>query len=154
MSRVFPLRRGRRLLAQVLLLPILYALSLPDPLLYTNVIFLIAFVTVPINGTVAAILIWSSRQAPEIETLRERADDAVTLFLMSLATAGSALVSILLRLGFELPGRPTLAILSWLAILIVVPALGWLGTWRDRWLPAVRAHLAERKAAAEAGQDG
>lgn len=130
--------RGRRLLAQVLLLPVIYLLSLPDPALFTNVIFVIAMVTVPINATVAAILVWSSRQAPEMEVLREHADDSVTLFLMSLATAGTALVAVLVRLGFAIEGRPTLAILSWLAILIAVPAIAWLGTWRRIWLPQIR----------------
>lgn len=130
--------RGRRLLAQLILLPVIYALSLPDPTLFTSTIYAIAFVTVPINGTVAAILVWTSRQAPEIETLREHADDAVTLMLMSVATSAAALVSILLRFGVEVPGRPALSLLSWLAILIVVPAIAWLATWRRLWLPQIR----------------
>lgn len=136
--------RGRRFFAQVALLLGLYLLSLPDPLLFTNVIIVIAFVAIPINAAVAGVLIWSSRQAPEIETLRERADDAVTLLLMSFATGGTAVFSILQRIGFTFPGRPVLALLSWLVILIAIPAISWLGTWRSLWLPEIRRRLSPR----------
>ena len=130
--------RGRRFLVQLGLLPILYLLSLPDPILFTTAIALVLLVSPTITGTVASLLIWSSRQAPSIETLRERADDAATSFLQSLAAAFVGGLVILTRLGFTFPGRPSLALLAWLLLLISVPAIGWLGTWRNVWLPKLR----------------
>lgn len=140
--------RARRLVAQVALLPVLYAVSLPNPDLFAAVISVLVLATLPVNGTVAGILIWTSRQAPHVDTLRERADDAVSLFLMSLAASATALVAAALRAGIELPGRPVLALLAWLCLLVAVPALGWLGTWRTFWLPLVLRRRADERAAA------
>ena len=131
--------KGRRFVVQLGLLAALYVLSLPDPKLFIIVIKVLVLITLPINATVAALLVWTSRHAPDIDTLRERADDAVTLFLISLGLAATAwLIPVLQFFGIVLPGSPALVFLSWIALLVAVPALGWMGTWRDYWMPVVR----------------
>jgi hypothetical protein len=131
------MRRERRLVAQLLLLPALYLASLPDPAAFATLISMAVVVAPAVNLTVAGILVWTARQAPGIETLAERADDAVTLALMSVGAAAAGFLTLARNLGFEFPGRPTIAMLAWVLVLISVPALGWLRTWRTRWLPAV-----------------
>jgi hypothetical protein len=37
-----------------------------------------------------------------------------------------------------LNGKPVLIALAYIVMLNVVPALGWLGTWRAVWLPRLR----------------
>lgn len=126
-------RRAWRVLAQLALLPVLYGLSLPDPEGFGTLVAYALLAGPAVNGAVAGVLVWTSRQAPGVETLRERADDAVTLLLISLGAAGVAVVVILTRAGIEVPGRPLLALLAWALLLVVVPSLGWLRTWRHYW---------------------
>lgn len=130
--------RGRRALAQFVLLPVLYVLSLPNPIVFANGIALVLLFSPAVTVTVAGILVWTARQAPGIETLRERADDAVTLAEMSLGAFGLAVLTLAMNFGVAVPGRPVLSLLAWVCVLIVVPALGWLATWRRYWLPQVR----------------
>lgn len=132
--------RGRRLLVEVALLGMLYLASLPNPGFFTATIKGLVLVTLPIVWSVAGVLLWSSRQAPHIETLRERADDAVTsgliqfaLFLVSFGPAALA------WFGLSTPQNMVLVLLSWVAILNAVPSIGWMGTWRDVWVPLIRA---------------
>lgn len=130
--------KGRRLGFQVLTLPVLYLLSLPDPATFSLVVAVALFVPPAITGAVAGILIWSARQAPTLLTLRERADDAVTSFLQALGAALVGSIVLLSSVGITLPGKPALALLAWVCLLIAVPAVGWMGTWRDVWFPLIR----------------
>lgn len=129
--------RGRRLIVELSLFPALYAMSIPDPVIFGLVISVILVVIPAVTGTVAAVLVWTSRQAPDVETLRERADDSVTLFLVSLAGAGIGIIVIFKAFGIEFPGRLGLALLAGALLLIAVPALGFLRTWRSYWMPLV-----------------
>jgi hypothetical protein len=129
--------RARRLLIQLALLPVLYIVSLPNPTTFTIVVAVALFIPPAITGAVAGVLIWSSRQAPTLLTLRDRADDAVTSFLQSMGAAAVGTVALLTNFGIILPGKPVLALLTWICILIAVPAIGWMGTWRDVWRPLV-----------------
>lgn len=137
------LTRGRRAAVELGLLPLLYVLSLPNPAAFGQAIAYVLLASPAITGTVAAILIWTSRQAPEFETLRERADDAVTSFFQAVGGAAVGAVAILATFGITIPGRPTLALLAWVMLLIAVPAIGWLTTWRSTWLPMLRRRQAE-----------
>lgn len=130
--------KGIRLALQVALLPILYFASVPDPATFSLVISGILLVSPAVNVTVAAILVWTARQAPDIVTLVERADDAVTLALMSLGGAAIGAVSIARAAGAVIDGRPVLALLAWVLLLLSIPALAWMRTWRDYWLPRAR----------------
>lgn len=133
--------KGRRLAAQLLLLPALYVASLPDPRVF-GIVVSAALLLPPIwTGGVAALLVYTSRQIPEVETLRERADDAVTSFLQALGYAAVGVLVLASTLGIILPGRPTVAFLAWVGLLISVPALGWARTWRTYWLPLLRRRL-------------
>lgn len=134
--------RARRLGFELALLPLLYVLSVPSRDVFVALISGLLLFPPAINWTVAAILIWTSKQAPEIESLRERADDAVTLALMATGGAAAGAVQLATLAGVVIPGRPILAVLAWVLILVSVPALGWLRTWRDVWLPHMRRSIA------------
>lgn len=131
--------RNTRLVIELALLVVLYVASLPDPGFFTATIKGLVLLTLPVVWSTAGVLIWSSRQAPHIATLRERADDAVTsgliqfaLFLVSFGP------TFLAWLGLTAPQNMVLVLLSWVAILNVVPSIGWMGTWRSVWLPLIR----------------
>lgn len=137
------MKRGKRLAAQLVLIAFIIGLSLLDEDVFVLVVSLILIPLFIISVSVAGILIWTSRQAPEIETLRERADDAVTGALASGLSAVAALVALgrepIERLyGIVIPGRPVLGAIACVLILVAVPSLGWLGTWRNVWLPKVQ----------------
>lgn len=134
--------RGRRLGLELVLLPVLYLASLPDPDTFVVAMSWVLVLTPAVNWTVAAILVWSARQARDVETLAERADDAVTLGLMSTGGALAGLVTIVRTFGFEVDGRPVVALLAWVLVLVSVPAIGWLQAWRRYWLPIVRNRMA------------
>lgn len=128
-----------RLLVQLALLVVLFALNLFDENIFLVVVALALLVIPPVNWTVAGILIWTSRQAPHVESLRERADDAVTLALVSTAAAVGAAVGIARVFGVDVStlGRPVIVLLAFGFILVALPAIDWLRTWRDVWLPMV-----------------
>lgn len=130
--------RGRRVILQFVVLGLLAAIDLIDDKLFVNLISIVLVILPPINWTVASILIWTSRQAPEIESLRERADDAVTLALVSTAFAGAGLVAVARIFGVIVPGRPALVLLAFAGLIATVPAVAWLGVWRSVWLPMLR----------------
>lgn len=133
-----PATRGRRVVWQLLLLALLYVASLGDPITFGSAIGFLLLLPPAFTVTVAWVLVWTSRQAPEVESLRERADDAVTAVLQSVGAALVGAVVIATNVAhLIIPGRPALALLAWVCLLIGVPALGWLRTWRDVWLPVV-----------------
>lgn len=112
-------------------------MSLPDPFAFGVVVAAVLLPSPVVTGTVAAILIWTSKQAPDVETLRERAEDAITLFLMSLAAATVGVIALLSAIGVTLPGRAGLSLIAYICLLIVLPAIGFLRTWKSYWLPLV-----------------
>ena len=137
-SRIaLPRFRANRVLFQ---LALLVALALTD--LYSDGLFLVAtaaILTVAPTAlwTVAVVLKWASRQAPDIESLREKADDAVTLALAATGFAIAGAVVFVRLANIQVPGRPVVVLIGWGALLVLVPGLTWLRTWRGIWLPYV-----------------
>lgn len=130
--------RGRRFIAQVLLLLGLIALSGDDGL-FVAVVSVAVVAALPVNITVAAILNWTARQAPEIDSLRDAADNSITLSLQSAAAASLGLLTFLPReVRVAVGGHLVLVALAYIVLLNAVPAVGWLGTWRHVWLPRLR----------------
>jgi hypothetical protein len=135
--------RGRRFAAQLVLLPLLWLVQSLNPIGFTLVVAGSIVIVWPVSLAVAAILVWLARQAEQgpdavSETLVEAADNAVTLALVSTGLAVAGVVSIARLVGFEIPGRPILILLGWALVLVGVPALSWLRTLRNVWLPMVR----------------
>lgn len=134
------LRRSlRRFVLEFILLIVLAILNIIDQNVFLFVVAVALLLIPPVNWTVAAILIWTSRQAPGIRSLKERADDAVTLGLISSSAAVAGGIALVNILGFKLTGlgRPSLVLLAFALILVSVPAIDWLRTWREVWLPAL-----------------
>ena len=100
------MNRGRRFAVQIILLAGMLALASYDDGIFVVIVSAVLLPLPFINGTVALILIWTSRQAPEIDSLRNRADDAVTLTLASLAGAGAGLISLARMLSCLPAARP------------------------------------------------
>lgn len=130
--------RGRRLAAQLVLLVVLFVLEAIDDNLLYGVVGAALIVIWPFSLVVAGLLVWTSRQAPEIESLRERADDAVTLALLVSAAAIAGGVAIGKLYGVQFFGKPALVLLAYALLLGSVPAIGWLSTWRTVWLPMLK----------------
>lgn len=145
------MRRGRRFVWQVLLLPVLYLLSVPDSVLFANAISVLLLVAWVLSGVIAAVLVWAAREAQSVGALEEAADDAVTRFLIATGTALVAIVSLATNLlGITLPGRPFVAVLAWVLLLNGVPAIGWAARWREYWVPLVRERWASWRGRAPA----
>lgn len=139
------MRRPRRLLLQIALLPLLWALATADTNLFTIVVALVAVIAWLLSGAVAAILGWLAHVA-EAEaamgglavpaSLAEAADNALTMFLIATGIAVAAGLGAARVLGVLPPVGPILlAFLGWALVLVGVPAISWLGTLRRVWLP-------------------
>ncbi len=123
---------------QVLLLPGLYLLSLPDTATFANIVSVLLLGTFVFAWVVAIVLGWAHRQAPQVEALEEAADNAVTRALIASGAAMAGVITIAANLlNFVVPGRPFVAVLAWVLLLNVVPSVGWATRWRDYWVPLV-----------------
>lgn len=102
--------------------------------LYLWFVGIMAVILPAFNFATWLLLSWASRQAPEIKSLRARANDAFTLFIASSA-AGIAGAFALGRVTglFRIDGRPVLILLGYMIVMMSVPAIDWLSTWRDVW---------------------
>lgn len=136
-------RHWRRVAALATILGSMVLVYSVSDLLYTAIVSLSLVVLPVADWTVFAILLWTSKQAPEIDSLRERVDDMLTL---SIAATTLAVIGALVfgRIaGFiTIQVGPIVTIgLGFAAVLISVPALGALRTWRDVWLPKLRERV-------------
>lgn len=116
----------------------LSAIAAVDEDLYLNVLSVILIVLPVCGWTVAGVLVWTARQAPDVASLVNRADDAVTLAIASSVGAIAGFITLARLFGIVIPGRPVLVLLGFALVTVSVPAIGWLGVWRDVWLPMVR----------------
>jgi divalent metal cation (Fe/Co/Zn/Cd) transporter len=105
------------------------------------VVVALLIVALPIaSWTVFGLLLWTSSQAPDIQSLYERVDDALTLALVSTLAAIVGLL-VLGRLFhiIDAPVGPVITVcLGWIVVGVSIPALGFLRTWRDIYLPMVQ----------------
>lgn len=96
----------------------------------------LALVVLPaINLLAAVVLRRASRQAPEIISLANRADDAVVLFV---ASALGGILGLNRLLTLELQNDVAVGILALALVLQSLPAIDWLRIWRDVWAPRIR----------------
>lgn len=131
--------RGRRLAIQVALLPVLVALAAADDRMFQLAVAIEIIIVWPISLAAAGILVWLSKSAPDIDSLRESADNAVTTALISTAIAAAGAVAVGRVLGVvEVPGRPVIVLLAYGLVLAGVPSIAWMGTLRRVWLPMLR----------------
>jgi hypothetical protein len=136
----------RRLLVQIAILASMLLLNAISADLYVGLVS-ISIVALPVaSWTVFAMLLWTSQQAPDIQSLSERVDDALTLSLISSVAAGIGTLVLGKLLGFIT--TPTVSIvtvgLGFIVVEVSIPAIGFLRTWRDIYLPMVRGKRADR----------
>lgn len=141
----------RRLALELGVLGTMVAVAAYNPDLYAGVI---GFVLLPVPiiqwavwGYLATKVRESKSQGLYLQPLVDRANDARTLAEASTA-ATIAGILVLLR-QFEVIGPVDrqwyLVILSFCLLMLVVPALVWLRTWRAIWLPALHRQRQIRK---------
>jgi len=90
--------------------------------------------------TVFGILLWMSNKAPEIETLADRVDDALSAALASSVAAviGAAIILKIAHL-IDVPIGPLINVgLAFVVVTAAVPSLTYLRTAVRVWLPMIR----------------
>lgn len=142
----------RRLAFQFFILVSMAVVAYFNEDVYVALVSLLCLIAVPINWSVAGVLLWSSAQAPDIRSLADRADDAVTLAVNS--TVAAVVVALILgrMLGF-IPVAVSLAITVGLGFIIVsnsLPNIRFAQTWRDVYVPILRSrNISVGRASAE-----
>lgn len=89
---------------------------------------------------VFSVLLWLSRQAPDIESLSEAVDDMLTLGIASTVGAFIAAVALARFLGILDRGIGSIITvgLGYVIVAVAIPAISKLRTVRDVWLPMLR----------------
>jgi hypothetical protein len=126
----------RRFLSQIVILISMVAVASLDLRLYTNLVLLSIIVLLPVCWGAAAVLLWSSAQAPEIDSLSDRADDALSIAVNSTVAVILALLVIARALKI-INEQVTTALTVGLGFIIVtsaLPSIRFLQTWRSVWL--------------------
>lgn len=92
------------------------------------------------SWTVFGLLLWTSHEAPDVKSLRDRVDDALTLALISTVAAsiGVLLLARLLGIITNPVGGFISVALGFIVVEVSFPAIGFLRTWRDLYLPMIR----------------
>lgn len=133
-------RHWSRLFVELGILASMIVVNAIDGQLYLNLISL-SLVILPVAGwTVFGLLLWTARQAPDIQSLHERVDDALTLALITTVAALIALEVLGRQIGIITApiGNWVTVALGYIVVMISVPALSFLQTWRSVYLPMVR----------------
>ena len=135
-----------RLLAQVLLLPILWLVQQELPSLFVDIVGVGLLVAWPVSVAVAIILnllVWiANREQRDLpRTAIEAADNAVSVALFQTGLAAIALVRVL---GVAHTGDSMLVVLlAWAVLVGTLPSFSWLGTLHRVWLPAFARRLVD-----------
>lgn len=132
------MRRTRRFVLQLLLLPALWLLALILPDLYLQLVSILLMLTWPVAVAVAVILnllvYFADREDRDLpETAVEAAANATSLALMQTGLAAVAAVEVFHIVGPT--GRTGLVLLAWAVLVAAVPAYSWMGTLHRVWLP-------------------
>lgn len=133
------MKRVPRFILKLAILPLLWVLYSIDGKLFQAVIAFIIIIEWPITMAVAIVLTWLSEQAPEIETLNDAANNAITEAIRQTALVCIA-GYVILRLTHVIEGGNDLMVvlLAYALILGGFPEFSWLRTLRDVWLPRFR----------------
>lgn len=116
--------------------------------LYVGLIALSIIVLCAASWTVFLLLLWTERQAPDIQSLHDRVDDALTLALVSTVAAVIGFITLgrLFGLITVTVGTFITVGLGFIVVEVSIPAIGFLRTWRDVYLPMVRGKRDVREA--------
>lgn len=90
--------------------------------------------------TVFGVLLWLSRQAPDIESLSEAVDDMLTLGVASTVGAVIAGITLARFIGIldQSIGSLLTVGLGYIIVAVAIPAISKLRTVRDVWFPMIR----------------
>lgn len=142
-----------RLIVQLVILVSMLVVNALDGTTYAAAVS-VSVIALPVaSWTVFAILLWTEHEVSKttlesIQSLHERVDDALTLAIISTVAGGIGILTLARIIGIitvPIGGLVTVA-LGFIVIEISLPALGFLQTWRNDWLPTL---LQERKDAKE-----
>lgn len=145
-------RHWRRFFLQVSILVIMVAVNAIDEKLLVLLVALALVAAPAATWTVFGILLWLSVKAPEIDSLSDRVDDALSAAMGSTVAAGIG-VLVLLRLASVITtplGSLVTVGLAFVVVTVSIPSISLLPVVRDVWLPRVRAR--EARAVSRAGQ--
>ena len=133
------MKRIPRFLLKLAIFPLLWVLYSIDDKLFQAIIALIIIIEWPITVAVAIVLTWLSEQAPDIETLTDAANNAITEAIRQTALVFVA-GYVILRLTHVIEGGNDIMVvlLAYALILGGFPEFSWLRTLRDVWLPRLR----------------
>ena len=108
--------------------------------IYVGLVAVLLLVLPAVNWTVAGVLLWTSRQDTTVRSLSDAADNALTWAVNSTVAAIVAGMVLARSLGLlSSPiGSVTGVLLGFIVVTGSLPALRFLRTWRDVWLPMVR----------------
>lgn len=116
----------------VLLLPALLVLEWATAGSFAILVSLALPVLLVVNIVTAVLLAQASRRAPEIVSLRARADDAV--FLGAAAAAAAVMGTLVIARAFgaiqPVPREVFLVGISYALIVLSAPAVNWLVVWK------------------------
>jgi hypothetical protein len=131
----------RRLMIQAAILLSMIVVNFIDDQIFTMMVSASLIVIPVVTWTIAAFLLWMSSKAPDIETLAERADDALTAAISSTVAAFVAAIVILRLLGI-ITGPIASYISVGISFVVVTSSLPSLAQSRVAirvWLPMLRA---------------
>lgn len=130
----------QRLITQLAILTSMSAVYLVDGGLFVNLVS-ISLVILPVaTWTVFGVLLWLSNQAPDIESLHDRVDDALSASLGSTAAAVVGALLLLRLIGvITAPIGPFISIgIAFVVVTVSIPSLSILRTAVRVWLPIIQ----------------
>jgi hypothetical protein len=133
-------RHWRNIALQLVILSAMGFVAATDMGAYVSAVSVAVLVLPTINWTVALLLIWASRQDDTIRSLADAADNALTWAINSSVAGMIGIILLGLQAGF-LRGQFGVLITVLLGFIIVtgsLPAVRFLRTWRDVWMPMIR----------------
>ena len=147
MLRTVLRRHRRRFLLQLAILISMVIVDLVSDDVFVAIVAISIIILPTATWTVFTLLLWSSSKAPDIESLAERVDDALSAALSSTVAAVIGAIVFLRIAGIvNVPIGSFLSIgLAFIIVTTSVPALSFLKTWRDVYLPMVRRRAKERE---------
>lgn len=140
MIRLAMRRHWRRFLLQIAILISMVVVNAIDGEFFVTVVALSLVAFLAATWTVFGILLWMSSKAPEIESLADRVDDALSAALGSTVAAGIALLVLGRQFGIiTAPVGSFITVgLSFVVVTISVPSLSQTRTAVRIWLPMIR----------------
>jgi len=133
-------RLRRNLAIQGFILASMVGVAIVNEDLYIAAIAVSLLILPPINWSVAGVLIWTSRQDPSVRSLADAAENAMTWAVSSTVAAliGALVLGRLMGFVPNQIGSVITVLLGFVVVTGSMPAVRFLRTWREVWLPLVR----------------